>query len=134
MSVTETNRKIITSFYQMLATGDFAGVAALFDETIVVHEPDCLPYGGIYRGMAEVVQLFPQVSQFLDISSFKIDTIVVDEDRAIGLFDATVRRTGERVPIAEESLLRNGKIVRVRVFIFDPTVVTKAIASQQFST
>lgn len=123
-SVTETNREIITQFYGMLAARNFAGVQALFDEDIEIHEPACLPYGGVYRGIAGAQKLFGKVPQYIDISTFRIEAIVADGDRVIGLFDGTILRTGVRVAIAEESLIRDGKIVRVRVFLFDPTLVT----------
>lgn len=128
--VTETSRQIVTTFYACIAAGNFDGVLACLHEDVEIHEPACLPYGGMYRGIEGAKRLFSEAPKHLDISIFSIDAIVADGDRVVGMLRTAIVGTGEPLAVAEESIVRDGKIIRVRVFQFDPTLVISAAASR----
>jgi uncharacterized protein len=125
-SVTENSRQIVKRFYEQLAAGNFEAVLASLHEDIEIHEPGCLPYGGVYRGIAGVHQLFSQAPQHLDVGVMNVEAIVADGDRVVGFIRSAVVGTGAPTLIAEESIIRDGKIARVRVFHFDPMLVANA--------
>lgn len=122
-SMTEATRRLVTKLYDRLLAGNLEGFLACLADDVEVHEPGCLPYGGVYRGNDGVSRLFPLVAQCLDVGAFRVDAIVADGDRAIGMLRTVVRSTGQPIEVAEESIVRDGKIARVRVFVFDPTLI-----------
>ena len=124
-SATEISRQIVTQFYESLAAGKFEEVMACLHPDVEIHEPDCLPYGGVYRGHDGVQELFSQALKYLDVSVFKIEAIVADGDRVVGFIHTAVAGSRASALVAEESLIRDGKIARVRVFQFDPTLLGK---------
>jgi ketosteroid isomerase-like protein len=127
--ITETNRKLVESFYGFLSAGDVAGVLDILHEDIEIHEPECLPYGGVYKGIDRVKELFGKAMGALDAQNIVAEHIVADGDIVVGFLKAKTVKTGETVVVAEESIIRDGKIARVRVFQFDPTIVMNAEAS-----
>lgn len=128
-ATTEATRQVVQRFYDRLKAGDFAGVMECFHPDIEVFEPDCLPYGGVYRGVAGLGELFSKAPSHLDVNIFSVEAIVADGDRAVGFLHSAAVRNGTPVVIAEESQVRDGKIVRVRVFHYDPTIVANAAKS-----
>lgn len=122
-TLTETNRQFVTGFYQCLSSGDFAGAMDCLHDDVEVHEPECLPYGGVWRGKDKVRELFTKAPQYLDIGVFNIEAIVADGDRVIGMIHSAVAGSGTPTLIAEESQIRDGKIFKVRVFHFNPTLI-----------
>lgn len=125
-TLTDTNREIVKRFYENLAAGNFEAVLASLHPDIEVHEPACLPYGGVWRGIDGVRELFSLAPQHLDVRVFNVEAIVADGDRVVGMIHTAVLRTGAPILVAEESVIRDGKITRVRVFQSDPTLVIEA--------
>ena len=127
----QTTREVVTTLYDNLTAGNLEGFLACFDDQVEIHEPPCLPYGGVYRGIDGVKRLFSQASQYLDVGAFRIEAVVVDGDRAVGMLHTAARATGKPIEVAEESIVRDGKIVRVRVYLFDPTMISAPSDSQK---
>ena len=123
--VTESSRQVAKRFYDYLATANFEGVLSCLHEDVEVHEPGCLPYGGVYRGLDGVKKLFSLAPRYLDVGAFHVEAIVADGERVVGMLETFAISNGARITVAEESIVRDGKIVRVRVFLFDPTLVGK---------
>ena len=131
-SITEATRAVVQRFYDCILAADFEGVLS-FHEDIEIHEPECLPYGGIYKGKEGALKLFPEATKFLDVKAFKVEAIIADGNRAVGMLAAAVVGSGQSVKVAEESIIRDGKIYRVNVFQFDPTLVSNAAKNKTVS-
>lgn len=114
-AVSAETRRIVESFYK---AGDMAGRFRLMDEKIVIHEPGFLPYGDDYHGHAGFTKLFGIVTEYLEVARLVIDYFVVEGDRAIGVIRVPDKKGGE-VVLAEESVVRNGKIVEMRIFFYN---------------
>lgn len=67
MQQAATNRELVTGAYEALAAGDVRAFLALLDEHIVLREPVCLPYGGVARGIPEVMALFGRAAPYLEV-------------------------------------------------------------------
>ena len=130
-STVERNRAVAKALYENLKAGNLAAVLASFDEDIEIHEPDCLPYGGVYRGIDGVKKLFAQAAQHLDSRVFDVQSILSEGDRVVAIIQTVTRGARTPVLLAEESILRDGKLWRVRVYLFDPTVVINASAARK---
>lgn len=118
--MTDETRRVVTQMYDAAVSGDMAGFFACIDPEVVTHEPSFLPYGGSYAGIGALMELLSKdVSQHLDITQPKIDRIVADGDRAFTVIRLRCQATGEETLLAEEAVVRNGKVVELRVFYFD---------------
>ena len=125
-ATTESSRLVVQRFYEYLIAGDFVSVLNCLHQDVEIHEPGCLPYGGVYRGHDGAKKLFSVAPTMLDIRVFDIEALVADGGRVVGFIRTAAAGSGESVLVAEESLVKDGKIVRVRVFQFDPMPVINA--------
>jgi len=118
-SLTEKNRAIVAELYDCIAAGTPEKIATLMAEDVVILEPDYLPYGKTYRGLGEFSELFGAIGQFLDLSEIRVHYLIADGDRvaaALGIRDA---ESGEWCDMLEQSTLRDGKIVEMKLFYHD---------------
>ena len=119
-SPTERNRAIIQAMYDAGRRGDVETLASFIADDVVVDEPRFLPYGKIYKGKQELLQLFQTVAKFLDVSQLQVHYLIADGERVaacLGLPDLT---TGQPVSLLEESTLKDGKITHQKLFFNDP--------------
>jgi hypothetical protein len=118
-SLTEKNRAIVEELYGCVAAGTPEKIATLMAEDVVILEPGYLPYGKTWNGLGEFGELFGMIGQFLDLSEIKVHYLIADGDRvaaAIGIRDAD---NGEWCDFIEQSTLRDGKIVEMKLFYHD---------------
>jgi len=122
----EESKQTVKAMYDAGVSGDSAGFFRVIHENAEVHEPPCLPYGGSYRGHGAIGSLAIHIGKFLDLSTLKVDHMLAEGDLVL----ASVRvktRSGNEIEMLEQSRVRNGKIVDLRIFYFDPTVLLKEI-------
>lgn len=116
-SGTEASRALMTHMYDSAAKGDFAAVLACLADDLVVHEPPFLPYGGDHQGVDAFANgVIPAVMQHLDVSRLVVDRMVAENDRVIGIIRMPAHATGGDILLAEESLIRDGKVVEIWVY------------------
>jgi hypothetical protein len=118
-SLTEKNRAIVEKLYACASSGDLGGIAPLLADDIVVDEPSYLPYGKVYRGKEEFAGLLGMIGQFLDLTKVQVNYTIADGDRVaacLGIPDVT---TGEMTHFIEQSTLRDGQVVEMKLFYYD---------------
>lgn len=126
-SLTERNRAVVQALYDAGARGDVPALMDHLAEDIVVHEPPFLPYGGRYAGREAFLGMFGEIGNYLDLSAIALEYLVADGQRVIGVLRIPDRATGEPTLLAEQSTLRDGKVVEMRIFYFDPgSMITAA--------
>jgi ketosteroid isomerase-like protein len=126
-SVTERNRQIIDAMYRAGMAGDLDGMFAYINDDVVIDEPAFLPYTGIYRGKDDLRGLWAKIFEFMDLTKITLHYMIADGDRVaacIGIPDTT---TGRPTHFLEQSTLRDGKVVEMKLFYYDPgTMIEKA--------
>jgi uncharacterized protein len=118
-----SSRDLMTRMYDAAARADYDDVFACLSEDLVVNEPPFLPYGDTYRGHNGFRDLIGKVTQVLDVSKMRVIRMVAEGDRAIGIIempDITPGGKGEKILLAEESLIRDGKVVEINVYFHQP--------------
>jgi uncharacterized protein len=120
----EESKQIVKAMYEAGVSGDQAVFFRVIHENAEVHEPTCLPYGGSYRGHSAIGSLAIQVGKFLDLSTLKIDYMLAEGDLVV-TYVRVKTMSGNEVEMLEQSRVRDGKIVDLRIFYFDPTVLLK---------
>ena len=118
-SQTEASQALMERLYGSAIKGDFEDVLACLSDDLVVNEPPFLPYGRVYRGREGFGELIANVTQALDVSKMIIDRYVSQGDRVIGIIRMPDLRTGEHIVLAEESLIRDGKVVEIIVYFHE---------------
>jgi ketosteroid isomerase-like protein len=116
---TEDSRRFVQAMYDAGSRGDVEGLLSHLAQDVVVREPAFLPYGADYHGHQEFLSLFTKIGKVLDITKIQIDYLVADDDKVIGIIRIPDITTGQTILLAEESILRDGKIVEMRIFFHD---------------
>ncbi|MGH8999611.1 MAG: nuclear transport factor 2 family protein [Acidimicrobiia bacterium] len=117
--ITERNRELIQAIYDAAVAGDMAAVLERLADDVVIHEPAFLPYGGVYRGKEAFGDLLGKIAKTYDMTKIRADYLVADGERVIGLLRMPDLVTGEDVVLAEESVVRDGKVVQMTIFVHD---------------
>ena len=117
--LTEQNRRLMQAIYDAVSAGDLDGVFNRLADDVVIREPEFLPYGGEYRGKELFGELVGKIAKTYDMTQIKADYIVADGERVIGVLRMPDLATGEDVLVAEESIIRDGKVVQMTVFVHD---------------
>ena len=105
--------------YDAVIKGDLSRFYACFDENLVLDEPSFLPYGGRYAGMARLQELIGILTSYLNFSTIKLDKLIADGDTAVAFLRVQTVKSPSEVQLAERSIVRNGKIVDVRVLFHE---------------
>ena len=126
MAMSTDNKRIVQDAYDGMRGGDVQAFLGALDDEIVVHEPDCLPYGGVTRGLREFLAVLPKAGAVLDASKLEVEELVADGDSVVAIIRIGVRGGPDDVRLAEHWRLCDGKAVELRVFWFDPSLVPAA--------
>lgn len=122
-ATTEATRTTVEAFYDAGAALDFERFFGLLDPEAVVYEPDCLPYGGTYRGVTEVRSLMQRLAEYLDPATVRIRELLVIGDQAVATITIATQADGTEMLTSEHYRVRGDKILEMRVFFFDPTPI-----------
>ncbi len=124
----ETTRAVIERFYAAIGAWDEDGLRAVLHEDAELHQPPTLPYGGVYRGPAAMMELWKNVVlPTADPGAFFLDSTVVEGDHAVVIAGGS--RNGKPTLACEDYIVRNGRIARIRMFWFDPRPVAEAVTA-----
>lgn len=108
--------------YEAFARGDLDGALAMMDDSIVWHQAQGLPHGGIYEGLPAVrAAVFdPLDTQWWDGFDATPTEMLGGDDHVvvIGRYTARAKGTGRAldVPFAHVWKFQNGKAVRFHQF------------------
>ena len=107
----------------------------ILDRDIVFHEPGCLPWGGVYRGVEATIKAHANNHVVFDRVRAVFESVSAAEDIAMVYQTITfrVRANGNicTMPMAEMFRFRDGKVIEWRELFFDPWALTQAITGGQ---
>lgn len=113
------SKDIVLKMYAAAGSGDVAGAIACMDDNVTVIEPPYLPYGGTYQGKQEFLRLFGLIGEYGDLSTVKMHYAVAEGDLVFVALQFIDRKTGKPMQLVEQSTVKNGKIVEMKIFYFD---------------
>jgi uncharacterized protein len=117
--MTEADVTTIRRAYAAFARGNIPGLLAVLAADVAWYHPDELPYGGRFRGPAEVVQLLGQVARTFDELLVEVtDVLAAGTDRvlATGCEHVRVRGASADVGFAHVWTVRGGKVTAFRAY------------------
>lgn len=117
------NEAIVKSMYDNYLKGNVPGVVALFADDIEWDEPGApyVPFGGNYKGMAGIQELFGKQAELVTVSSFEPGAYFSNDNQVvvIGKDSATVNAT--KKPYDSEWVMvytiTDGKISRIQSYM-----------------
>lgn len=116
-------RQVVEDLFRCGKEGDIDRLMELLDENVVVFEPPFLPYGGKYEGRDGFIQLFTLIQEkYFDDSKMQVQYVAVEGPHAVVINHAPGYR-GEEVVLAEEMLVRDGKVVEIRIYLHQAPAV-----------
>ena len=110
------SKKIVENVYKHIKSQEFDKVVGLIDPQVKISEPSFLPYGGEYEGLEAFSNLLPKILQYIDIFSVEVDSIIADGENVIGLLRAPSASGGTELQFAEHFIVRDGKIISIKLF------------------
>ena len=126
MSDTQTSKEKVLAMYTAAGKGDFATALSCMSDDIAVIEPPYLPYGGSYRGKAEFQTLLAKINEHADLSAMKMESVVAEGDTVFVCLQIGDRKTGKPLQLVERSIVRDDKIVEMKIFYFDAGAMIEA--------
>jgi ketosteroid isomerase-like protein len=127
-------RPIVEAFYKAAAERDIAASLALIDDNVdwLVQGPvDVFAFFGQRHGKAAVIEGYREIARQLDVTGFRVETLLVDGDRAAALirYSAIVRATGKTMSVRTSQFARfaGGKLVEMRGIVDSYDLVEQAI-------
>lgn len=133
-NVAERNRQAVRAIHAAI-TGDdpasaFEIMQEVFDPDVVAYEPDSLPYGGVYRGLNDLLgMLGTAMGVHFDTPRIKLEDIVAEGDNVVTRWRYPFRMSANEpyvdVEVSEWMTFRDGKIIEVRPFYWDTAQLLK---------
>ncbi len=130
MATTEPTAEQVTKetmerFYAAIMSWDEAALAEVVDENAELHQPPTVPYGKIYRGRKEMMELWKNtILPLADDGTAFVDNMIFGGEFAVVI--AGAKMDGKDTLASEEYHVRDGRIVRIRMFWWDPSPVAEA--------
>ncbi|RKT84530.1 hypothetical protein SAMN05421805_103464 [Saccharopolyspora antimicrobica] len=117
---------------------DFEPLAEHFSSEVVLHQAEALPYGGIWRGHADLERFFAAMSGTWAVFEFvEQELVATDEDTGTAVVLTQVRArsraTGRELefPILQTITIRDDRIAEVRPFYWDTAAIAAACTPEQ---
>lgn len=121
----QTTKQVLERFHAAIMSWDTSELAAVVDENAELHQPPNLPYGGIYRGREQMMELWKNVIlPMAEPGTSFLDNMIFDGEYAAVIAGGKMK--GKDTLVCEDYHVRDGRIVRIRVFWHDPTPVVEA--------
>lgn len=131
-----TIRPIVEAFYKATAERDLETALSLIADEVdwLVQGPvDVFAFFGQRHGKAAVLEGYQQIARQLDVTGFRVETLLVDGDRAAALirYSAIMRATGKVMSVRTSQFSRfaGGKLVEMRGIVDSYDLVEQAIGS-----
>jgi len=131
-----TIRPIVEAFYKATAGRDVETALSLIDDKVdwLVQGPvDVFAFFGQRHGKAAVLEGYQEIARQLDVTIFRVETLLVEGDRAAALirYSAMVRATGKMMSVRTSQFSRfaGGRLVEMRGIVDSYDLVEQAIGS-----
>jgi ketosteroid isomerase-like protein len=123
-AVTEVNRELIRTAYEVFARGDIPTILGMLDPKVEWTDAEGFPTAGTYVGPDAVQGMFEQVGAEWDHFEAVPSSYIADVDHVVvlGEYSVTHKATGKNatVPFAHVWRIDKGRIVRFRQFTDGP--------------
>lgn len=130
----QENLQVVQKMYAASGQGDIPSFLGFLSEDVewAVPGPKDIPNAGIYYGHAQVVQLFMNMGESLELQQYKPLEFIAQNDRVVVTGHASGRVRANNHPLEYDWVqvytLRDGKTVKFREYL-DTAAIAKAYCS-----
>lgn len=128
----QENLKTLQAYWEAMDRDDIDTAIQTLDEECVVHTPESLPYGGIYKGRDEIRRFWSIFFQIYERPQPMGLQLLTAGDYIITLQTLKTRIRGSNaeleMPMAETFKLRASKIIEIRPYYFDTAKMSQVIS------
>lgn len=131
MTLEERNLKETEKLYALSAAGDWPAVREMLTDDFFATEAPGLPYEGVYSGKDGLEQLYRKVMGMMPVQGLDLIQMTAGGDWVIVIVEMIASDAdGEfRIPLAEGTRFRDGKVAEIKPFYFDHALVHRAVAA-----
>jgi SnoaL-like protein len=115
--LTERTRLAAETMYGSVARGDLDTFMSYVSPSVVIVEPEYLPYGGRYQGLDGLQQLFVEFAARFDLSGLQIERIVVDGAHVCAICRVPTAGGKSVVEFIEHAVFENERAVELRIYM-----------------
>ena len=130
---TDRNRQAVLAAFDAVAMGDGDPFWALFDDAVVFHEAESLPYGGTFHGIEAVRAAHARIRPYFDRLDADIEQVLAAGDMVLAYLQLDFRVAGNgrsgSMPVTELYRFRDGRIIEWRALYFDAGAIAAALAA-----
>jgi ketosteroid isomerase-like protein len=119
MPTTEQNIAAVRGVYAAFAAGDAERALAAFAPDFVLHEPESLPYGGTYHGIAELAAALPQIAPYINVAELRVERVLADNDTAVAYVHGRWKAETDTEFRECFAFRDDGLITEMRIFAWD---------------
>ena len=123
------NLATVKALYEATGSGNFDLAETFLSDDLFITETDLLPFAGVYRGKTALRQLYTKVMGMMDVVGLELKGSTCGGDLVVYWVEF-VFPGGKRADLMEMFRLRDGKVVEIRPFYFDPGIVTEAVKAK----
>jgi ketosteroid isomerase-like protein len=121
-----TNLDVVRGVYTAFERSDLAGVLAMLEAEVEVYQSGEVPWGGRYRGHAQVQEFFMKLAAAVE-SRVSTERFMEAGDQIvqIGRTRGQARATGRTFDVPEVHIwtVRHGKVVRFEAYVDHPVML-----------
>lgn len=99
----------------------------MWDDNIVLHEMERLPYSGTFEGIGPAGEVLANLDAGLDMSTLHVDYILTYDEHVVAVVRVHLQGGLGEIRISEHWKFKDGKAIEVRPFYWDPAAVAKAV-------
>jgi uncharacterized protein len=118
-ALVQQNKNLVLGALGAAQSGDIAAFLSALHQDVRLHEPDFLPYGGLYEGPESFLAGIGAAGSVLDVAKAELLNASADETRTVLLMAVPLLSTGECMHITEHWSVEDGLVTDVRVFWFE---------------
>ena len=117
---TNQNQELITSFYEILNSKDITPLRDKLANESEFLFPLSLPYGGVFKGIEQVIDSLTMVFTYLGFTTFKVTDYLIDNDSVVCTGTFNIELWG--FAFVDIFTVKDGKILK-RIHFVDTALI-----------
>ena len=128
----DRNREIIRALYRATGRGNWVAAEPYISADLVIRQASGLPFAGEYHGLEGLKSLFATVVATMGIRGVEFEQLTAGGDWVVSLMQLVLEGTPPvKVRLAESFRLRDGKVIEIIPYYFDPAPVVRAAEARR---
>lgn len=126
--------QFVDDLYAASGAGDFERAAGMVTDDFFIHEADCMPMAGTYRGKYALRDLFTQVMGMVDVAGLDRVQTTAGGDFAVAILSFRFADPSlAPAELCELFRFRDGKCCEIKPYYFNPPDFIAAVEAKSMA-